>query len=65
VMPAESSAPPAAEEDAGTIQPPVSPAAQPGAGPRPNIQCSHCGAWNEPWITNCRKCQRTLTSTGQ
>jgi len=34
------------------------------AGSRPTLICAHCGAANEPWLTNCRKCQRTLTSTG-
>jgi hypothetical protein len=67
VMPAESppSAAPAPEEDAGTVQQADAPAAPPPAGRRANLKCAHCGAWNEPWLTNCRKCQRTLTSTGQ
>jgi len=68
VMPPES-APVAVVEtptpDAGTVQPPVPSAAAPPPGRRANIKCSHCGAWNEPWLTNCRRCQRTLTSTGQ
>ncbi len=63
VTPAESP-PPSNEPDQGTIQAAIPAAAQPTAGVRANLKCSHCGAWNEPWLTNCRKCQRTLTSTG-
>jgi hypothetical protein len=67
VMPAESSAAaPAPEADAGTVmQAAPPPSATPAPGQRANLKCSHCGAWNEPWLTNCRKCQRTLSSTGQ
>lgn len=35
-----------------------------GGSRRPNIKCPNCGTMNEPWITNCRWCKRTLTSTG-
>jgi hypothetical protein len=31
---------------------------------RPTIICAKCGTPNEPWITQCRKCKRPLTSTG-
>jgi ribosomal protein L40E len=62
VMPPEMPPSPA-EVDQGTIQAAIPAAAQPTAGKRANLKCAHCGAWNEPWLTNCRKCQRTLTST--
>jgi hypothetical protein len=31
---------------------------------RPTIICAKCGTPNEPWITQCRKCKRPLSSTG-
>jgi len=65
VTPAESPPPTADQPDQGTIQAAIPAAAQPTAGVRANLKCAHCGAWNEPWLTNCRKCQRTLTSTSQ
>lgn len=34
------------------------------AGGRAFIKCASCGMMNEPWLTNCRRCRRTLTSTG-
>jgi hypothetical protein len=39
-------------------------AAQANARGRPNLTCAHCGALNEPWITNCRRCKRPLSKTG-
>ncbi|HTT26355.1 MAG TPA: hypothetical protein VMH90_05280 [Thermoplasmata archaeon] len=39
-------------------------AAQANARGRPNLTCAHCGAVNEPWITNCRRCKRPLSKTG-
>ncbi|MCI4369249.1 MAG: hypothetical protein L3K09_06790 [Thermoplasmata archaeon] len=41
-----------------TTAPPTAP------GARPPVQCKNCGTWNEAWITNCRWCKRTLSSTG-
>ncbi|MCI4367690.1 MAG: hypothetical protein L3K08_08060 [Thermoplasmata archaeon] len=39
-------------------------AAQANARGRPNLTCAHCGALNEPWLTNCRRCKRPLSKTG-
>jgi eukaryotic-like serine/threonine-protein kinase len=39
-------------------------ATAPGTKARPSLTCSYCGAVNEAWITNCRKCKRPLSSTG-
>ncbi|MCI4351505.1 MAG: hypothetical protein L3K15_08350, partial [Thermoplasmata archaeon] len=33
--------------------------------PRATIICGFCGTPNEPWITQCRKCKRPLSSTGK
>jgi hypothetical protein len=69
VMPPESTPAPTAtrpaapQPDQGTVQAAIPAAPQPTAGKRANLKCAHCGTWNEPWLTNCRKCQRTLTST--
>ena len=35
-----------------------------GGSGKKAIKCSNCGTMNEPWITNCRWCKRTLTTTG-
>jgi hypothetical protein len=35
-----------------------------GPGNRPVLKCASCGTLNEPWLTNCRWCKRTLTTTG-
>ena len=43
--------------------PPASTSPVPGST-RAARKCAHCGAMNEPWITNCRSCQRPLASTG-
>ncbi|MCI4349434.1 MAG: hypothetical protein L3J93_04370 [Thermoplasmata archaeon] len=40
------------------------PTAAPAKGVRPPVKCSYCGEMNEPWITNCRRCRRPMTSTG-
>ena len=62
-MPAAVDAP--ADDDVTVVAPPPSQAAvAPVAGQRANLTCSHCGTVNEPWLTNCRKCKRPLTSTG-
>lgn len=66
---AEESMPVAADAgaDADTMvmaPPPAQPTAAPVAGQRPPITCSYCGTVNEPWLTNCRKCKRPLTTTG-
>lgn len=62
----------AAEEEAGPVDDTYeAAAAAPGpvegvagsATNRPMVKCAHCGTMNEPWITNCRWCKRTLTST--
>jgi hypothetical protein len=43
----------------------VAPAASAPAasGPRPPIKCPHCGAMNQPWLTNCRACSWPLAQT--
>lgn len=45
---------------------PTNPSASAPAGgtPRPSRTCVFCGTVNESWITNCRKCKRPLSSTG-
>ncbi|MHB8351252.1 MAG: hypothetical protein ACYDFT_00930 [Thermoplasmata archaeon] len=48
--------------DPGSPKPP-STAPAPGEA-RPSRTCVFCGAVNESWITNCRKCKRPLSSTG-
>jgi uncharacterized membrane protein len=48
---------PASEPTANTMAPRA-------GGARANVTCSFCGTVNEPWITNCRKCKRPLSSTG-
>ncbi len=39
-------------------------AAASSGGARPSRTCVFCGTVNESWITNCRKCKRPLSSTG-
>ncbi|MGI0132581.1 MAG: YncE family protein [Thermoplasmata archaeon] len=42
----------------------AAPARGPVAGSaRAPIKCSSCGTMNEPWLTNCRWCKRSLGST--
>ncbi|HZY70008.1 MAG TPA: hypothetical protein VFF67_03400 [Thermoplasmata archaeon] len=31
---------------------------------RPALICPKCGTANDPWLTNCRRCQRSLRTTG-
>lgn len=38
-------------------------AAQVGGARQPLI-CPNCGAANDPWLTNCKTCQRPLMTTG-
>jgi hypothetical protein len=39
------------------------PADAQAAGGRAYLKCSNCGMMNEPWLTNCRRCKRSLSST--
>jgi uncharacterized membrane protein len=57
-----SSAPSPDPSDSHIMEAAESPAAL--SGTRPTLICNHCGAPNEPWLTNCRKCKRPLASTG-
>ncbi|MFI5415512.1 MAG: hypothetical protein ACHQ16_07685 [Candidatus Lutacidiplasmatales archaeon] len=38
-------------------------AEQPAQGSQQYIKCASCGTMNEPWLHNCRWCQRALEST--
>jgi hypothetical protein len=61
----EASAEVAPENDQGSIMQAAEPQAKynPVAGQRANVTCGFCGAVNEPWLTNCRKCKRPLANT--
>jgi hypothetical protein len=53
-----------AQADADTTyMAPMAAPVEAATGTRPNIKCANCGTMNEPWLTNCRWCKRTLTST--
>ncbi|MCI4336409.1 MAG: hypothetical protein L3K17_04330 [Thermoplasmata archaeon] len=39
-------------------------AASTAGSQRPSLVCPKCGTVNESWLTNCRKCKRSLFSTG-
>ncbi|HEV8050447.1 MAG TPA: hypothetical protein VGP88_07620 [Thermoplasmata archaeon] len=64
--PARSSAPmsnAATEGDQGYIMQAAPSAPEVAQGNRPMIKCASCGTLNQPWLHNCRQCQRALTST--
>lgn len=52
----EEGGPPAAKAPAPTASTPVR--------QRPPLICPKCGTANDPWLTNCRRCQRSLRTTG-
>jgi len=54
---------PAAEGDQGYIMQAAPSVPDIAQGNRPMIKCASCGTLNQPWLHNCRQCQRALTST--
>jgi ribosomal protein L40E len=64
VAPEVTEAPPASMGMSAAEEQSETSAAQANARGRPNLTCRHCGAINEPWITNCRRCKRPLSNTG-
>jgi hypothetical protein len=60
-MPSSPSASP--EGDQGYIMQAAPVAPDVAQGNRPMIKCASCGTLNQPWLHNCRQCQRALTST--
>jgi hypothetical protein len=66
--PSQSSAPTAsaaAPGDQGSIMQAAPSAPEVAQGNRPMLKCASCGTLNEPWLHNCRWCQRALTTTAE
>ncbi|MCI4326137.1 MAG: hypothetical protein L3K16_00645 [Thermoplasmata archaeon] len=51
--------------DQGHIMQAAPIAEQAAQGNRAMIKCASCGTLNEPWLHNCRRCQRALTTTAE
>jgi hypothetical protein len=51
--------------DQGHIMEAAPAAPEVAQGNRAMIKCASCGTLNEPWLHNCRWCQRALTTTAE